>query len=278
MFTSSTAKMLLDLWHALRLLRRRPGASALVVGTLAIGIAATTIVFSLADAIIWHPLPFRDADRLVRIRSNVGVSESLVRLDPGRSLFDGPHPFGLDSAMVTVGGEARAVTVALVSPGVLHALGVTPIWGREFASDEFVAGRPVVIVSADLWRRQQSVAASPDDHRIIVDGARHAIVGVMPEWFEFPVSRVALWRPYVPDPASRHSSVAKRPGHIRRRHGLSCLCRSRGDVFSGAARRACRAGRSIASPVRAVCFLAVLRCSRCPSPSSTPAATDRSST
>jgi hypothetical protein len=47
-----------DLWHALRLLRRRPGVSALVVGTLAIGIATTTIVFSLTDAIIWHPLPF----------------------------------------------------------------------------------------------------------------------------------------------------------------------------------------------------------------------------
>jgi putative ABC transport system permease protein len=211
MTTSSyTAAMRGDLRDALRLMRRRPGVSALAVSTLAIGIAATTIVFSLADALIWHPLPFRDADRLVRIRATVGVSESLSRLSQGQSLFDGPYPFGLDSAIVNVGGEARAVTIAVLSDGVLQTLGVKPTWGRGFAANEFVAGNAVVIVSGDLWRRQQSAASSSNDRSITLDGIRHVIVGVMPDGFEFPVSRVALWRPYVPDSTSTRMTALGR--------------------------------------------------------------------
>jgi putative ABC transport system permease protein len=177
-------------------------AAALVVTTLAIGIAATTIVFSLADAILWHPLPFRDAGRLVRVRANLAApgSASTAQLDPGHSIFDGVYPVQLNSAIVKVGGEPRAVTIGELSPGLLGALGIAPMWGREFASDEYVTGNAVVIVRADLWRRQQVAAQSPEDHTLIVDGVRHTIIGVMPEGFEFPVSRVALWLPYIPAP------------------------------------------------------------------------------
>jgi putative ABC transport system permease protein len=237
-----------DIWYALRGLRRRPGVAALLVGTLAIGIAATTIVFSLADAIIWHPLPFRDADRLVRVRASLAApgSASTAQLDPGHSVFDGVYPFQLDSAIVKVGGEPRAVTICELSPGLLGALGIAPTWGREFASDEYVAGSAVVIVGADLWRRQQSAAPSPEDHTLIVDGVRHTIIGVMPEGFEFPVTRVALWRPHVPAP------TATRVGALGRLKGGVTL--EQAQAFAQTTARS----RSGWSEIRIVPFVAVI--------------------
>jgi hypothetical protein len=123
--------MMHDVRHAWRLIVRRPRVSALVVATLAIGMAATTIVFSLADAILWHPLPFRDADRLVRVRVSVASARGaaarpldVVTPDFGASVFDGLYPFQLNSAIASVGGEPHAVTIGEISPGLLHALGV----------------------------------------------------------------------------------------------------------------------------------------------------------
>jgi predicted permease len=201
-----------DLRHALRLLRRRPGTSALIVGILAIGIATTTVVFSLADAILWHPLPFRDAERLVRIRATAPapgmLSTAPAALDG--AIFEGVHPFALDSAIISIGGEPQGITIGELSPGVLSALGVGPIEGREFAANEYVAGSAVVIVGAELWKRQRALARSTDDRSITIEGAPYTIVGVMPAGFEFPVSRVALWRPYVPDPAGTQMTALGR--------------------------------------------------------------------
>jgi putative ABC transport system permease protein len=201
-----------DLRYALRLLRRRPGASALVIGTLAIGIAAATIVFSLADAILWHPLPFRDPDRLVRIRATASAPGAAVDIAAAldHSIFDSVHPFALTSTILSIGGEARGVTIGELSPGLLQALGVAPARGREFSPDEYVAGNTVVIVSADLWRRQQSTAQSADDRTISIEGVPHTIVGVMPAGFEFPVSRVVAWRPYVPSSIDTHVAALGR--------------------------------------------------------------------
>jgi predicted permease len=193
-----------DLRQAIRVLRRRPAVSALVVGTLAIGIAATTIVFSLADAILWHPLPFRAQEQLVRIRAGVRPGSNVLSgpIDLGAgSVFDGVHPFALDSAIVSIAGEPRAVTLSELSSGLLETLRVSPAWGRTFASSEYVAGSNVVIVSAELWRSRQVRGVAATDVSLTIDGKPWTIVGVMPEGFEFPVSRVAMWRPFVPSQA-----------------------------------------------------------------------------
>src|ERR1051325_3839337 len=194
-----------DVQYAWRLIVRRPRVSALVVATLAIGMAATTIVFSLADVILWHPLPFRDADHLVRVRIGLASARAalvrpldVVRPDFGASVFDGLYPFQLNSGIATVGGEPRAITISEISPGLLQALGAAPIRGRDLAPEDFVAGGTAVLVSAELWRKQQSTG-SPDDSAVVIDGVRHTIVGVMPDGFEFPVSRVALWCPWGAD-------------------------------------------------------------------------------
>ena len=199
--------LLQDLRQAVRLVVRRPGVSALVVITLAIGIAATTIAFSVADAVLWHPLPFRDADRLVRVTATVPHSvEASLDLWPARNqLFDGVYPFGLDSGIVDAGGDPQAATIGLLAPGLLEAIGVRAIAGRAFGPSDAHPGSPAIIISAALWRRMQSVGSSPVEAigRIVrLEGTPRTIVGVMPEGFDFPVSRVMLWRAYLPDTAA----------------------------------------------------------------------------
>jgi putative ABC transport system permease protein len=199
-----------DLRQAVRFFWRRPGVAVLVVGTLGIGIAATTIIFSLADAILWHPLPFPDWDRLVRVRLTASgglgpqsASGATLEAWPAKAqILDGLYPFGLDSAIVRLGDEPQAVTTCQLSPGLLSALGVTPVWGRAFAPDEFRPDSGVVIVSADLWQRLRSTGAAPADPTLLTDGVRQTVIGVMPAGFEFPVGRVSLWRPYAPSLAT----------------------------------------------------------------------------
>jgi putative ABC transport system permease protein len=194
-----------DLRHAGRLIRRRPGVAILVVITLAIGIAGATITFSVADAILWHPLPFPHADRFVRARLHVAPGSGALwksggSLDAwgGRQVLDGLYPFGIDSGIVDTGSTLRAFTVGDLSAGLLDALGVTPAWGREFSADEYRPGSGVVLASAELWRQLQEAGQATLGTSVLVEGVRQTIVGVMPDGFEFPVGRVGLWRPYVP--------------------------------------------------------------------------------
>jgi putative ABC transport system permease protein len=194
-----------DLRHAGRLIRRRPGVAILVVITLAIGIAGATITFSVADAILWHPLPFPHADRFVRARLHVAPGSGALwkssgSLDAwgGRQVLDGLYPFGIDSGIVDTGSTLRAFTVGDLSAGLLDALGVTPAWGREFSADEYRPGSGVILASAELWRQLQEAGQATLGTSVLVEGVRQTIVGVMPDGFEFPVGRVGLWRPYVP--------------------------------------------------------------------------------
>jgi len=194
-----------DLRHAARLIRRRPGVAMLVVITLAIGIAGATLTFSVADAILWHPLPFPHADRFVRVRlltapGGGALSTPGGPLDAwaGRQVLDGLYPFGIDSAIVNTGSEVRAFTVGILSPGLLDALSVTPVRGRAFSANEYRPDSGVIVASAELWRALQESGHATLGTGVLVEGVRQTIVGVMPDGFDFPVARIGLWRPYAP--------------------------------------------------------------------------------
>jgi putative ABC transport system permease protein len=193
-----------DLRHAARLIRRRPSVAMLVVITLAIGIAGATMTFSVADAILWHPLPFPHADRFVRVRLRVApgsgalwTSGGAIDAWGGRQVLDALYPFGIDSGIVNAGSVLRGFTVGELSAGLLGALNVAPAWGREFSPDEYRPGSGVVLASAELWRQLREAGQATLGATVLVEGVRQTIVGVMPDGFEFPVARVGLWRPYV---------------------------------------------------------------------------------
>ncbi|MEO6223258.1 MAG: FtsX-like permease family protein, partial [Vicinamibacterales bacterium] len=198
-----SSRLVEDLRFAGRVIRRRPGAALLIVFSLALGIAGVTITFSLADGILWHPLPFQNAGRFARVAlmpprgASLTADVALGAWVERNRVLDGIYPFGLDSAIITVGGEPEAVTLAELSDGVFVTLGVSPVHGRLFTADEHVPGSNVIVASEDLWQRVQRAESSDPTPTILVEGVSTTIVGVMPRAFAFPVGRVAFWRPYV---------------------------------------------------------------------------------
>ncbi len=192
----------MNLRRALRLAAARPGPWLLLVVTLALGIAAPTIALSLTDAVLWHPLPFRDADRLVRVRAAVGP-DVLQHSPSADRWLAALYPFGMDGATVDAGRGAEGATIGEISPGLFEALGVAPARGRFFAADEFTPASSVVIASAALGAELRAIAPDRDVWTVRVDGVSKTVVGVMPEGFDFPVGRVFLWTPLGPSAISR---------------------------------------------------------------------------
>jgi putative ABC transport system permease protein len=208
--------MFQDARFALRLFARRPGVTALLVATLSIGIAASTVVFSVADAILWHPLPFREPGRLVGIWSYNTAQKSRTRSVPLAALnawdtkadiFETVHAYGLGAMLLTGDGDAQGVTGGDASLGLFAALGVYPQSGRDFVAGDYrPESTPVVVLSDMLWRSRFGAAPDSVGRTIAIDGRRHTIVGVMPPGFGFPVDSVRLWVPLTAD-ASRPARV-----------------------------------------------------------------------
>jgi predicted permease len=223
-----------DLRHALRGALRRPGYSLLVAGTLALGIGTSTAIFTVVHGVLLQPLPFREAERLLRVYG---------RFDP-ESGFDFPQfslsaPEYLDyragaRTMSAVGAYRNAglsvseleggpefVRGAYLSPEVLPLLGVDPVLGRAFTPEE---GRPggadVILVSSRYWQERFG-GAPPLGHTLRVDGLERTVVGVLPETFRFPRPDAQLWLPLVIDEAA--------PGH-RASHGFEAVARLRPDA------------------------------------------------
>ena len=179
-----------DLRWALRRASRQPMATTTVVLTLAATIAAVTTAFGLAESILWRPLPFADAARLVFVweRSDDAV-EGPMRVTSARFVdwrdhgghFASMAIFG--AAGFTLEGDdgATAVRGLRVSPNYFDTLGVRPLFGRTFAPDEDTPGRhQVVVLSHEFWQRQ--FAGRPDvvGSTIRLSGQPYTVVGVMP--------------------------------------------------------------------------------------------------
>ncbi len=201
--------LLRDLRVALVSARRAPGFAATAIITLALGVGATTAVFSVVHGVLLRPLPYAAPDRLVRLweeypggvspagnrwlsRSTYAVwRENARTLDAlgGHALIDSPLVFG---------GEVVKEFGARISPAVLATLAAAPALGRFLAEDDDREGAPaVVIVSDRLWRERYGSSAGVLGASLVIDGTAHTIVGVAPRTFEFPDPRVRFWVPYV---------------------------------------------------------------------------------
>ena len=201
-----------DVIFASRQLRRSPGFAIVAVLTLGLGIGATTAIFSVVDGVLLRPLPYPDADRLVRV-SQYDARRS-ERDDASPANFADWHErsrsfsklayfqyFGHD--VRGAAGETISINSWLVSEEYFDVLGVRPSLGRVFRPEEFRAGAArVVVISTALWQQRYGGDPKVLGRQEILDGVPHSIIGVMPASFQFPERR-HIWAPKILDDAEK---------------------------------------------------------------------------
>jgi len=183
-----------DLRFALRSLRTRPLFAAVAVITVALGIGATTTLFSIVNAVLLRPLPYPDADRIVSIsESQAGKDQEVVAapdyVEWARSArsFDRLATYGTTAAALTGRGEPAWLGGATVSAGFFSVFAAQPQIGRVFRSDEAVPNGPhVVILAHDLWQQQFGADRTVLGRAISLDGVPYTVIGVMPAGFAVP--------------------------------------------------------------------------------------------
>jgi predicted permease len=194
-----------DLRYAGRILRKHPGFSLAIILTAALGIGAHVTIFSVLNAVILEPLPFKDPERLVRLtESNLGQNqlESHVSVpnfqdwQRQQSSFEEVSALELATFNLTGRGEPQRVAAARVTANLIPMLGVAPALGRAFLSEE---ENRVLLLSDALWQRQFGADRSIVNETIQLNGENYTVVGVMPAGFQFNGSR-ELWVPFVIDP------------------------------------------------------------------------------
>jgi putative ABC transport system permease protein len=209
-----------DVRAALVAMRRSPGFAATALITLALGVGATTAVFSIVRGVLLRPLPYAAPNRLVRLweerpggvspAGNRWLSRSTYAVwrENARTL-DALGGYALSESQLAFGSDAFKVFGVRVSPAVLGTLGVAPALGRFLTDDDDREGAPpVVIVSDGLWRERYGSNPGVLGASLFIDGSVHTIVGVAPPAFEFPDPRVRFWLPYVIPRSAAASSGA----------------------------------------------------------------------
>ncbi len=204
-----------DLRHAARRLLKAPGFTALAAGTLALGIAASTAIFSLADAVVLAPLPYQDPQSRVMIwnrwrgfeKTWVNPAEARAWKERCPSLAEVAY-WQVDRANLTGEGPALRVGAGFVSANALAVLGARPLLGRGFTAEEDRFGGPrVAILGHALWQGRFGGDPAVLGRTIALDGVPHEVVGVMPPAFALPTDfgedaaePTQLYVPRAPEP------------------------------------------------------------------------------
>src|SRR5580704_11371027 len=202
--------LLLDIRYGLRSLRKNPGPTLIAILALGLGIGANTAIFSIINAVLIRPLPYPDANHLVVVFSNQ-PQKNIHRqtISPAdfedyrkqADVFDALGAFRAKPAVLTGNGQPERVDTAIVTPSLLHILGIQPERGRSFAPEDSDPGKNHVVLIADgLWRRRFAADPNITAGTLTLDGNIYQIVGVAPAGFHLPNAPSELWIPYTPNP------------------------------------------------------------------------------
>ena len=208
--------MLNDLRFAFRALHRSPGFTIVAVLTLALGIGANTALFSVADAVLFKPLPYPEPERIVKIESGpvrftkAGITAS-QHMEQS-AVFAGAGIYATGGLNAGGEGTAERVRAAAVSAGFFKALGAPPVIGRPFTDAEAAGPERVAVVSHGLWRRRLSERRELDQP-LILNGKPYTVVGVMPPRYVFP-DDAEVWIPTGAD--SQITGAAFAPSGVAR--------------------------------------------------------------
>ena len=184
-----------DVRYALRQLRKSPGFALFAIVVMALGIGATTAMFSVVHAVLLKPLPYRAPGRIVLLTKGV----TPVRFDEMRAASRSYEELGafagpLEPMTLLERGMPEALSGARVSANFLQVLGVSPLIGRSFLAEEEKAGAPAVaMISEKLWQQRFGEDPRIAGKTVFLAGAPHTIVGVLPAGFQFPFSGSDVW-------------------------------------------------------------------------------------
>jgi putative ABC transport system permease protein len=206
-----------DIRYAFRVMRRNPGFSVAAALTFALGIGASTAIFSVVHGVLLRPLPYADPDRLVVLWESQparGNDRNVVSVPNFEAWRSRARSFDRIAAMVPLpatiagGSSAEHVMGAEVSPGYFEMLGVAPALGRTFAArEERDGGADVVVLSDGFWRSHFGADPRVVGRALRLDGRPHTVVGVMPPSFDPPrfawLNDQAFWRPFGPTDNNR---------------------------------------------------------------------------
>ena len=186
-----------DLRFAWRALRRSPGFTIVAVVTLALGIGANTALFSVADAVLFKPLPYPEPERIVKIDggplrfTKAGITAS--RQMEQSPAFKGAGIYASGGLNAGGDGSAERVQAAAVSPGFFQAMGTAPVIGRPFTDAEATALERVAVIGHALWRRRL-LERRELDQPLLLNDKPYTVVGVMPPGYAFP-AYAEVWIP-----------------------------------------------------------------------------------
>lgn len=200
-----------DLRFALRMLRRSPAFSVVLMLVLGLGIGATTVMFSALNTVVLRPLPYPDPDRLVRLYEVTPQGNDFSTSEPNlldfrernRTLVDLAAYRGV-SGNIMAGGEPERLTGVAASAALFPLTGGMPLLGRTFLEEEDRPGgrTRVVLLSEGLWRRRFDADPAVVGQTLAVNGVPHEVVGVMPATYRSPGAspgEVDVWAPLAAD-------------------------------------------------------------------------------
>jgi len=198
-----------NLRFALRRLSKTPGFTLTVVLTLALGIGATTAIFSLVEAVLLRPLPFKDPSRLVLLGDHLGDLPSMsVRARDIATYTSATEAFSSLGGYITtsfeLSGQAQPeeINAARLNPAMFQTLGVAPTLGRVFTQQEEDTRLPVAVISYPLWSDRYHRDPRVLGSTIILERKPYSVIGVMPRDFEFPLQLGRLYQTQVWVPLS----------------------------------------------------------------------------
>ena len=185
------SRLLNDLRYALRQLRKSPGFAATAILTLALGIGANAVIFTLVDSIMLRPLPFPHQDRLMRItgsNGNIFPKGWIQQLGSHSMAFQSISGYGANTEMnVSSDASVDREFGSAVTVNTFDTLGIRPVLGNFFSREDSIAGQDQeVVLSYGYWRQHFGGNPTILGQRIRVDGVWRAILGVMPAGIRFP--------------------------------------------------------------------------------------------
>ena len=194
-------------WFVVRQGRKAPGFTLTVVLILALGIGATTSIFSLVEGVLLRPLPFRNPERLVILGDHLGsgtgtpvTAREIGTYTKATNAFSSMGGYSTANYEISGGPTPESVFAARFTAGVFPTLGVHPVLGRVFTQQEEDAHQPLAVLSYRLWLNRYHLDPTILGSSIVLDRKAYSILGVMPRSFEFPpqpghLEQAQLWVP-----------------------------------------------------------------------------------